>query len=146
MVRFKNRYVIVDITTSRGKKKSTIHPRDIYSMVIASMGNNFGDIGVGLMMHATQVIYYNATTQLAVVRCDRDYATQVQACLTFVGEFQHQDIKYQTIRICGSNRTCKDALRTISMHRIEKAKLDQTQPSLREDISRDIEMLEQKDY
>ena len=49
------------------------------------------------------VLYYNAITHLAVVRCGRDDATQVHACLTFLTEAQHQDTKFRTVVVCGTH-------------------------------------------
>ncbi|RHY19907.1 hypothetical protein DYB37_008056 [Aphanomyces astaci] len=52
MVRFKNRYVIVDMTSMR--KLPNVQPRDIYALVVGAIGNNFGDVGAGLMQQSTQ--------------------------------------------------------------------------------------------
>ncbi|KAF0774338.1 hypothetical protein AaE_001962 [Aphanomyces astaci] len=136
MVRFKNRYVIVDMTSMR--KLPNVQPRDIYALVVGAIGNNFGDVGAGLMQQSTQVVYYNAATHIVVVRCGREYATCIQACLTFITELHNQDIKFETLRVCGSNRTCKDALLAISLQRIDNA-------TARDAITREIDALEQKD-
>ncbi|KAF0698793.1 Aste57867_10582 [Aphanomyces stellatus] len=136
MVRFKNRYFVVEIASARNKKLSALTPRDIQNLVLSSIANNFGDVGLGLMMQSLQVVYYNATTRLAVVRGSRDYATCIQACLTFITEAQHQDIKCETLQICGSSRTCKDSLLTLSNRQIVAGKLN---PTIRTEIIQDIE-------
>ncbi|OQR85939.1 hypothetical protein ACHHYP_11164 [Achlya hypogyna] len=126
MVRFKNRYLIVEVCFTRGKKGPAISARDIYNLVLASVANNFGDFGVGTMQAALQVVYYNPTTHLAIVRCGRDDATQVQSCLSFLTEAQHQDARFRTVHVCGSARTVKDTLHTLSRERAAKLQLAPT--------------------
>ncbi|KDO28736.1 hypothetical protein SPRG_19953 [Saprolegnia parasitica CBS 223.65] len=134
MVRFKNRYFIVEVTFGRGKKGPALTARDIYSLVLAAIGSNYGDFGVGTMQAALQVLYYNAITHLAVVRCGRDDATKVHACLTFLTEAQHQDAKFRTVVVCGSSRTVKDTLLRLSRERIQDAKLATTHPTIEADL------------
>ncbi|ETV98925.1 hypothetical protein, variant [Aphanomyces invadans] len=136
MVRFKNRYVVAVVTSSR--KLPIVQTRDLYALLLGAIASNFGDVGAGLMQQSTQVVYYNATTRVVVVRCGREFATCIQACLTFITEFHHQDIKFETLRVCGSNRTCKDALLAISLARIDK-----DNAILRDTLKLEIEGLEQ---
>ncbi|OQR81574.1 hypothetical protein THRCLA_23341 [Thraustotheca clavata] len=142
MVRFKNRYFIVDVAFARGKKLASLTARDVYTVVLQAIGSNYGDYGVGIIQSSLQVVYYNAITQLAVVRCARDHATQVQACLTFITEVLHQDVKFRTVHVCGSNRTLKDTMLELSRERIRDHKLDTTHPTIENDVVNAIAIIE----
>ena len=116
MVRYKNRFLVFELTFE--KKPLPLHIRDIYAALLTSIANNCGDYGVGMMQLSLQgmsgcvliliivvrscvVLYYSHITMLGAVRCGREYATIVQACLTFITEFQRRDVKFRLIKVCG---------------------------------------------
>lgn len=48
------------------------------------------------------MVYYNAHTRLAVIRCARELCKLVEAALVFVTDLQGQDAKIRVVRVCGT--------------------------------------------
>ncbi|RQM26741.1 hypothetical protein B5M09_002390 [Aphanomyces astaci] len=90
MVRFKNRYVIVDMTSMR--KLPNVQPRDVYALVIGAIGNNFGDVGAGLMQQSTQGSNRTCKDALLAISLQRiDNATARDAITREIDALEQKD-------------------------------------------------------
>ncbi|CAI5724348.1 unnamed protein product [Hyaloperonospora brassicae] len=136
MVRLKTRYVVLEATT--GGRKSVGTKEDIVRLVRASIAASYGDVGSGVAQYAFQVLYYNAHTRLAVVRCARELCKMVETSLVFVTAAHHQDVRLRVARVCGSSRTCRKYLLQYSMERAKTMNLYATQPTFDEDVQAEI--------
>lgn len=86
MVRFKNRYLLVDISQSgkKGAERSLNH-KDILSALKDSLLTNFGDYGLAVALPRLHVRLSDAATGLCMIRCSRDSHQMVRAALTLLG-------------------------------------------------------------
>ena len=77
MVRFKNRYVLVELIWKDGRLDDTFSEAKLQAVLRNSMAINFGDYGVGIGSTSLQVKYLNPLTNVAIVRCSRDQLQEV---------------------------------------------------------------------
>lgn len=77
MVRFKNRYVLVELIWKDGRVDDTFSETKLLAVLRDSVAVNFGDYGVGIVSPSLQVKYLNPLTNGAVVRCSRAQLQQV---------------------------------------------------------------------
>ncbi|KAJ7772894.1 hypothetical protein DFH07DRAFT_146797 [Mycena maculata] len=75
MVRFKNRWLLVELIPAPNPNSSTV-PLDghkIWEAVRQSILNNFGDVGWGSVGLSISVKYYSPTTNICIIRVARDH-------------------------------------------------------------------------
>lgn len=72
MVRFKNRFLLVELIWKDGRIDETLTEANIQSVLRESIALNFGDYGLGICLASQQVKYYNPLTNLCIVRCGRE--------------------------------------------------------------------------
>lgn len=77
MVRFKNRYVLVELIWKDERLDESLTEGAILAVLRESMATNFGDHGAGIASASLQVKYYNPLTSLCIVRCSRDQLKEV---------------------------------------------------------------------
>ncbi len=82
----------------------------VYRSIRETLKRCYGDVGTALMLGAVTVKYLHPMSHLAVVRCGRDHLTQVRAAITLVAQVAGHDVSLEVFKVCGSPRTCKQAL------------------------------------
>ena len=92
MVRFKNRYVLVELIWKDGRLDDTFSEAKLMAVLRDSMAVNYGDYGAGINSASLQVKYLNPLTNAAVVRCSRDQLQEVSILTNVVcGKSPRQD-------------------------------------------------------
>uniref|UniRef100_A0A7S0YRF2 Ribonuclease P/MRP protein subunit POP5 n=1 Tax=Polytomella parva TaxID=51329 RepID=A0A7S0YRF2_9CHLO len=107
MVRYKNRYLVVELLWKDGKFDYSLGETPISQALKDSVSLNFGDYGQGLMSQSLQVRYFNPFTNVAIVRCTEACKNQAAVAVTLLDEVK--------------SRRCSTVLRYTS-GRIQKAK------------------------
>ena len=78
MVRFKNRYMLLELLWKDGKTELRLSEVTLLGIIRDSVQTNFGDYGLGIALAALQIKWFNPVTSLCVVRCSRDQYRQVR--------------------------------------------------------------------
>ncbi|KAK3246965.1 hypothetical protein CYMTET_43521 [Cymbomonas tetramitiformis] len=107
MVRFKNRYLLLEVVWKDGKSDSTVGEDQLLSAFRESLGLNFGDVGRGVAAQSLQVKYFNPLTNLCIIRCSRDSYRQVWCAITLISEIRKRTVMLRMIHLGGSVRTCQ---------------------------------------
>ncbi|KAJ7387043.1 RNA-binding protein pop5 [Desmophyllum pertusum] len=84
MVRFKRRYLLVEISFKDGRVDDKIATRLIYDTVKNAVKDSHGDYGMACVARSLQVKYVNPVTGMAFIACSRDYYRMVWSALTFI--------------------------------------------------------------
>ena len=79
MVRFKNRYLLVEVVWKGGRPDAGLSEAVLLGLFRESLTENFGDHLAGLEQAALQVKFYSPVTSLCVVRCGRDHHREASA-------------------------------------------------------------------
>ncbi|KAI8848877.1 hypothetical protein BC829DRAFT_393242 [Chytridium lagenaria] len=83
MVRFKNRYLLFEVTYANGLIHETLHAGNFANAIRDSVELNFGDIGLGSIAGSFVVKYFSPYTGVGIVRVARDHVKMVWAAMTF---------------------------------------------------------------
>lgn len=155
MVRFKNRYLLVELIaiqdTSGGeskqcKDKIEVSPPDTSSSSIAlflrkAIECNFGAYGSSVNTLALSVKYCNNVTKIAIVRCAREHAPIVCTSMVLSTEWPsrldsknqkatHTSVKciWRIRHTAGTIRSCQQAAINLSRFKIHEAYRDELDP------------------
>jgi len=80
MVRFKNRYLVLEIAREDARAlEARGAARVVLDALLDAVRECFGDVGVGTQLQALSVRYVDALTGVCVVRCARDGARRARA-------------------------------------------------------------------
>lgn len=82
-MRFKNRYLLLEVVWKDGKTDLAITELALLGVFRESIKQNFGDYGLGLALASVQVKFYNPITNLCIVRSSRDQHRQVRPAATY---------------------------------------------------------------
>lgn len=77
MVRFKNRYLLLELIWKDARIDLSLPEAALLGAFRDSMQSNFGDYGLGTALASLQVKYFNSVTGLCIVRCSREQHRQV---------------------------------------------------------------------
>ncbi|KAJ7766615.1 hypothetical protein B0H16DRAFT_1522005 [Mycena metata] len=88
MVRFKNRWLLVELIPALGPNLSPapLDGQKIWAALRQSVVNNFGDVGWGYVGPSMSVKYYSPTTNICIIRVARDHHKIAWGALTLVTE------------------------------------------------------------
>lgn len=84
MVRFKKRYLLVDISCKDGKVDERIDGRILFDTVKKAVTSAYGDYGMACVARSLKVKYLNSVTGVAFIACARDYYRMVWSAVTFI--------------------------------------------------------------
>ncbi len=84
MVRFKNRYLLLEVHWEDGLVDPTLSHQAVLNALRDSISSNFGDFGFACVGKAVEVKYWNKATSLAIVRTTRSHYRMVWAAATFI--------------------------------------------------------------
>ena len=77
MVRFKNRFLLLEVIWKDSKVDLAMSEASLLSAIRESVQTNFGDLGLGLALASLQVKFFHPVTNICVVRCSREQHQQV---------------------------------------------------------------------
>ncbi|RMX47238.1 hypothetical protein pdam_00012923 [Pocillopora damicornis] len=84
MVRFKKRYLLVEISCKDGQVDERIDGRVVFDTVKKAVISAHGDYGMACVARSLQVKYLNSVTGVAFIACARDYYRMVWSAVTFI--------------------------------------------------------------
>lgn len=132
MVRFKNRYLLVELVWGDGMVDSSISAENLKREVKHQIQLNFGDFGVGLVQatlqgtprfpspkgtlcafpssshlliirpHLPSVKYWNHLTNLCIIRCARDYYKMVWTAVTMINTLNQRSVLFRLVHLGGT--------------------------------------------
>ena len=114
MVRLKHRYVVAQLLLdpSLGEPEE-LSGRDVISAVREQLQLLYGDMGAGEFGGNTLLKFYDANTQMFVVRTAREAEHQVRLALSTVTQIKQNSLVVRSLGVAGSSRTCLDKLRAL---------------------------------
>jgi len=109
MVRFKNRYLLAELRWEDGRRPDTVTGYNLLNAIKDSLQYNFGDFGLGSNLQSLQVKYFNPTTNMCIVRCNRDHHNIVWAALSFIGVIAKHSVSIHVLHVGGTVKLCQKA-------------------------------------
>ena len=120
MVRFKNRYLVIEILWEDKKYDPGVKNKEIYDAIRESIASNFGDWGTGVLLNSLSVKYWNPATNIGIVRCQRDEFRVLWAAITFISYVRGRKVRIKVVYTAGTVRSCqKQVVRGIRMWVLE---------------------------
>eukprot|EP00045_Choanoeca_perplexa_P014770 m.175865 g.175865 ORF g.175865 m.175865 type:complete len:167 (+) comp16791_c0_seq10:1718-2218(+) len=138
MVRFKNRYYLVELQFSAAAARNFSSKRLVEALKL-TIKKHHGDFGLGSVMaslsglplpNASIIIvtlthdgcfsvkYFNTTTLCAVIRCSKDYEAILTTALPLLRAIGKEACRLQVLRVAGTIKTCQRALKEHSEKRL----------------------------
>ncbi|KAL9981268.1 hypothetical protein ACROYT_G009945 [Oculina patagonica] len=146
MVRFKKRYLLVEISFKDGKVNDKLLGKVIYKAVKEAVISAHGDYGMACVDRSLQVKYVNPLTGVAFIACGRDYYRMVWSALTFIRTISIEKTvtpcMFRVLHVGGTLLSCQKFL--IRHNKEELLKLLQRckTPAERKKISKTIKKAE----
>ncbi|KAJ6464002.1 hypothetical protein C8R45DRAFT_506050 [Mycena sanguinolenta] len=84
MVRFKNRWLLVELIPASNASQTPLDGQKIWSALRQSILANFGDVGWGSVGLSLTVKYYSPTTNICIIRVARDHHKIAWGALTLL--------------------------------------------------------------
>ncbi|KAJ3054113.1 hypothetical protein HK097_002633 [Rhizophlyctis rosea] len=108
MVRFKNRYLLFEITWEDGKILETLTDRIVNSNIKESIETNFGDYGAGIIAGSLSVKYFSPYTSVGILRVARDHFHMVWAAITFITSIQKRPCVVRVVHVAGTIKSVQN--------------------------------------
>ncbi|XP_069685819.1 ribonuclease P/MRP protein subunit POP5 [Periplaneta americana] len=133
MVRFKNRYIVVEVNQPDRKDDAALvlKPVSLYVSILNKVQQTYGDFGVAAIRSGLSAKYCNKWTRIAVVRVRHGVHRFVTSCLPLL---QMIDNKTVVVRTLYTGATLKQCYRFIKDH--QKSCLEKMWSSLKTDDER----------
>ncbi|WOG89840.1 hypothetical protein DCAR_0209079 [Daucus carota subsp. sativus] len=114
MVRFKNRYFVMEVFLDPNKDLGTDDPIIITHLNVSkaikeSVLANFGECGLGSSIGSFQVKYVNPITKVCIIRTSKEEHQKVWCAMTMVRDIGNCPVVFNLLDLSGSIRACKDA-------------------------------------
>ena len=125
-MRFKRRYFCVEILFNdeiKSSDKILVHKlkhTNLSNVINKSIEKFFGDYGVAAMMPSFSVIYYNSTTNVAILRTARDLQKKFHTLLALIQRLDDWKVTLSVIHVSGSIKKCKKFLLTYCQARLNE--------------------------
>ncbi|XP_059482620.1 ribonuclease P/MRP protein subunit POP5 [Neocloeon triangulifer] len=122
MVRFKNRYLVLEAIPIDGKNKSKFHmkPQALYSAILEKIELLHGDFGVAAVRNGFLTKYCSEKTQVAYVRARHGPHKLVASAIPLVTKIEGAQVTLKTIYTGGSVMQCNKFLRDYHIKELEK--------------------------
>ncbi|KAJ3108754.1 hypothetical protein HDU97_000154 [Phlyctochytrium planicorne] len=101
-MRFKNRYLLVEIIFADSQILESLHPGNIINTIRDSVEVNFGDVGVGSISQSFSVKYFSPYTSVAIVRVARDHVKLLWAAISFVSQIKGRKCLLRVVHVGGT--------------------------------------------
>jgi len=112
MVRFKNRYLLVEFRWHDGRVDATLTDAVVLGAIRQAVAHDFGDVGAGAAAAGLAVKYWSVTTSLAVVRCGRDAHRRVWASMTMLRDVKGRAVVARVLHNASTLRSSRAATRS----------------------------------
>lgn len=109
MVRFKNRYLVVEVSFNDGRALD-VKESALLELLRESVRENFGEVGAGVTMGALSVKYVDALSGLCVVRCDRERVREVRGAITVLEGVGGRRATWDVRHCGGTLKSSKEAV------------------------------------
>lgn len=131
MVRFKNRYLVVELYTidnnnglqdympssNATTNEAALSTQSMVNLLRSSLSTNFGQHGAALASQSLSVKYCNANTGIVLVRCAREQLSMVWAALTFAGGERKL---MKVIHVSGTIKSAQKRLMQLTIGKLEQ--------------------------
>jgi len=136
-MRFKRRYFCLEILfhddslisakssasldTSLNKiKLHKLKHTNLSESINSSIEKMYGDYGVSTMMPSFSVIYFNSSTNIAIIRSARDLKEKFHNLLMFTNKLDQFDVTFRVVHVSGSIKKCKKFLSIYCQKRLSE--------------------------
>lgn len=110
MVRFKQRYLLVNVHFDGGVKNKQISNKDVYSAISGVVNRVFGIWGYGCVKASLMIKYWNPDTGMLIVRIGRDFLKLGWNAINCVTEVANIKCIMSVIHCGGTIRVAKKVL------------------------------------
>ncbi|XP_029212568.2 ribonuclease P/MRP protein subunit POP5-like [Acropora millepora] len=107
MVRYKRRYLMVEISFQDKKVGESINENSIYAKVKEAVQEFHGDYGVACLARYLKVKYVNPITGMVFIGCSRDYYRMLWSAITFIRNLSGRLCTFQVLHVGGTLRSCQ---------------------------------------
>ncbi|PIA33237.1 hypothetical protein AQUCO_01700041v1 [Aquilegia coerulea] len=128
MVRFRNRYLVMEIFLDPNKELAKDDPIIITTYNVSkaikdSILQNFGECGLASLVGSFQVTYVNPITKLCIIRVAREGLEKLWSSTTMVRSIGNCPVIFNLLDLSGSIRACKVAALKCDEAKFEQYKL-----------------------
>jgi ribonuclease P/MRP protein subunit POP5 len=112
-MRFKRRYFCVQIIfqdESIKKEINKLKHNQFSETIHSSIEKFYGDFGMAVMIPSFSVIYFNSSTNIAILRTARDTQKKFHSLPTFIQKIGELKVCLKTIHVSGSIKKSKKFL------------------------------------
>ncbi|XP_023703307.1 ribonuclease P/MRP protein subunit POP5 [Cryptotermes secundus] len=108
MVRFKNRYIVIEVNPTNMKHEAALilKPTSLYFSIIKKVQQLHGDFGVAAVKSGLAAKYCNKWTKVAVVRVRHGAHRLVASCLPLLQYVEKQNVIVRTLHTGATLRQC----------------------------------------
>ncbi|CAH1645904.1 unnamed protein product [Spodoptera littoralis] len=133
MVRFKNRYITVEIVAPLipDDKPLELKPKIFHNTVLSKIQQMYGDFGVAAVTNGFLTKYCNEHTRIAIIRSRHGPHRFVTSSLPFITKIGNLDVRLNTLHV---GATLKHCFKFIQKH--QRAYLDTMWCKLKTDEER----------
>ena len=107
MVRFKNRYVLVELEVHDNYMEEEQSEKDIMKAIKGSIQDNFGEFTLAKIVSGLKQIYYNFNSKILIVRCFRDYQKYLRGSQFFLDKINNIILRLRIIKSSGTLKKCE---------------------------------------
>uniref|UniRef100_A0A914XS61 Ribonuclease P/MRP protein subunit POP5 n=1 Tax=Plectus sambesii TaxID=2011161 RepID=A0A914XS61_9BILA len=120
MVKFKNRYLLLEVITDDHvvTSKEQFNDSDVYFAMWEALSELHGDYGTGAAKQSLSVKVCNSATATVVARISRGSLEMLANSLCFVRKIGKHPAVIRTLHLGGSMRSCEKALLKIHRRRL----------------------------
>ncbi|XP_068679492.1 ribonuclease P/MRP protein subunit POP5-like [Montipora foliosa] len=141
MVRFKRRYLLVEISFQDKKVDEDLTSTCLYQKIIQAIQECHGDYGVACTW-LLKVKYVNPVTGVAFIACHRDYYRMVWSAMTFIKKLKQRLCMWRVLHIGGTLRSCQRFLIRYNKDQLLQALQQCKTPAERKRVLRTIKKAE----
>uniref|UniRef100_A0A1B6C652 Uncharacterized protein n=1 Tax=Clastoptera arizonana TaxID=38151 RepID=A0A1B6C652_9HEMI len=127
MVRFKNRYIVIEVNpVEKLKKGINLRSSLLYNSVITAVQKFHGDFGVAAIRAGLSAKYCNEVTRTALIRLRHGPHRLLSSILPLVNEIGYQKVQVKTLYVGATLKQCYKFLR-VSINllgRVHKSKFN----------------------
>ncbi|KJE96183.1 hypothetical protein CAOG_06542 [Capsaspora owczarzaki ATCC 30864] len=127
MVRFKNRYVLGELTIAgsdappSGPGAAGVSIGPLVNALKDAVQEAHGDYGLACVLGSFNVKHYNTETGLTMIRAPRDYVEILLSSLTLLGTIGKAQCAWKTVHVSGTLR--KSRVAAVEYHRRQLARI-----------------------
>lgn len=122
MVRFKNRWLLVDVAWRDGSVDTTMNAMTVLNAVRDSVVANFGDSGLGTCLTSLQVRYYSPYTNTCVIRVATAEVDKVVSSLAMMRDLRQRRVAMRLVRVAGNLVRCRKAAMAHSAEQLRRGR------------------------